>query len=81
MEKVNEKRWFFNRRKCSQCGSRKLTRVLSSCSASFARTGAETLNDLSKMAPINFVQRPPGYGQPPPGGCPYANAHSQDDSE
>lgn len=81
VEKVNEKRSWFSRRKCQSCGSAKLMRIISTCSASFSRTEAESLNELSKMAPINFVQRPAGYGSPPPGGCPYADSHSQGDSD
>ncbi len=81
IEKINEKRSWFHPRKCEHCGSRKLKRVLSNCSASFSRTQAETLNELSKMGNINFVPQSPGAGSPPPGGCPYANSHSVDDSD
>jgi putative FmdB family regulatory protein len=70
-----EREGFFTRRKkyrCESCGSPKLKRLYSSFSVAKKESTADTLNDLSKMAPINFVPdyRPKG---PPPGGCPYAH--------
>lgn len=68
-------KWFLNRR-CAKCKSKKLTRILSSCSVVKTQTRAEMFNDLSKMAPINFVPKypEPSLPPPPPGGCPNCGA-------
>jgi putative FmdB family regulatory protein len=71
-EKVNERRHFWNRHRCQNCGGRRLKRILSTFSAHRSLSTTDMLNDLSKMGQINFVPRYPGYDGPPPGGCPYA---------
>jgi putative FmdB family regulatory protein len=79
LEKVGEiKLWG---RKCSRCGSRKLSKALSSFSTSRSESMADTLNELKKMGNVNFVPRYPGMGGPPPGGCPYSKESDSDSSE
>ncbi len=79
LERVGEiKLWG---RKCSRCGSRKLSKVLSSFSTSKSESMADTLNELKKMGNVNFVPQYPGMGGPPPGGCPYAQEPSSSDSD
>lgn len=68
-------------RKCSRCGSRRLSKVLSSFSTSRSQSMADTLNELKNMGNVNFVPQYPGMGGPPPGGCPYATEASPSDSE
>lgn len=74
-KRIGEKKFFwdkwFDKKRCKKCNSKKLERILSCASVHKTQTTAEMLNDLSKIAPINFVPdtRIPG---PPPGGCPYA---------
>jgi len=75
-EKIDERRYFWNRRRCQKCGSKKLERVLSTFAAHRSASTSDMLNDLSKMGQINFVPQHPGYGGPPPGGCPYAQEGS-----
>jgi hypothetical protein len=53
-----------------------LDRVLSSFAAHRSVSTADMMNDLSKMGQINFVPQYPGYGGPPPGGCPYTQQDS-----
>lgn len=74
LEKITEKQAFWKKwkeKRCSSCGSRNLTRVISSFSVQSKTSTPQMLNDLSKMGPVKFVPdyRMPG---PPPGGCPYA---------
>lgn len=80
-EKISEKDSLFTRlrRKCKNCGSRKLVRIFSTFSAVKHESTADMLNDISKMGPVNFVPdyRPLG---PPPGGCPYAKQEDSSNS-
>jgi len=82
-KKASDKEGFFLRfrkYRCNFCGSRKLERVYSSFSVSKKESTMDMLNELSKMAPINFVPdyRPKG---PPPGGCPYAQDKGDKDGQ
>ncbi len=71
LEKIGK--WNFWRRKCSSCGSRRLERIYSGFSTSKKQSMAELVDEMKRLGPVNFVPRPPGYGQgPPPGGCPYS---------
>ena len=73
MSEVGQERLFFwKRKKCSYCGSRKLERVYSAFAARKTESYADMLNEMSKLGPVNFVPRPPSMPGPPPGGCPYA---------
>ncbi len=76
-EKVDE--WGFWRRKCENCGSRKLKKVLSSFTPSASRSSTETLNELKQMGNVQFVPKhvPPWGTGPPPGGCPYENMEKE----
>jgi len=66
--------------RCENCGSKELTRILSTFSVDGRQSMSDSLNEISKMGNVNFVpqQRPMG---PPPGGCPYANQHAQSQKE
>jgi putative FmdB family regulatory protein len=65
-------RLFFGRKKCAKCGSRKLTKIISSVAGHVQRTQTEMLNELKSMGNVNFVpqQKSPPVG-PPGGVCPY----------
>ncbi|MFH1338789.1 MAG: FmdB family zinc ribbon protein [Candidatus Omnitrophota bacterium] len=80
-EKPSAKDSFFSRlrRRCGNCGSRKISRVFSAFATHKKESTADTLNELSRMGPVNFVPdyRPSG---PPPGGCPYAKQEGQSES-
>ncbi len=74
LERASQKKFlWFSRDKnvCSQCGSKKLERIISSFAVSAKQSYPDMLNDISKMGPVQFV---PDYRmpEPPPGGCPYA---------
>ena len=77
LEKQGE--WHLLPRRCRHCGRRKTKRIVSSFSASVARSTAETLNELKQMGNVNFVPRqaPPSGEAPPPGGCPYENREKE----
>ncbi|MCZ7582493.1 MAG: hypothetical protein M5R36_03700 [Deltaproteobacteria bacterium] len=65
-------RLFFGRKKCRQCGSRKLSKIISRVSGHVERTETELMNDLKGMGNVNFIpewmmKRP----EPPGGVCPY----------
>jgi len=81
LEKASAKDSFFSRlkRRCKNCGSRKLTRIFSAFAAHKKESTADMLNEISRMGPVNFVPdyRPAG---PPPGGCPYAKQEGQSES-
>lgn len=62
--------------KCSNCGSKKLSKIFSSFSVETSQSSADMLNNLSKMGQINFV--PQNKKGPPAGGCPYAQQLKQD---
>jgi len=68
---------FWKKKKCSHCGHRKLERLYSSFYAKKTESMADTLNDMSKLGPVNFVPRSPSMPGPPPGGCPYAKAENK----
>ncbi len=62
-------------KKCEKCGGRKLERVISSVSVHRTQTQAEVMDDLRKIAPVQFVpdMRPkispencPNCGEKPP---------------
>ncbi|MFH1776383.1 MAG: zinc ribbon domain-containing protein [Candidatus Omnitrophota bacterium] len=57
---------------CPQCKSKQVSRKFSSFTVSSTQSRADTLNELSKLGPVNFVPQYPGINGPPPGGCPYA---------
>lgn len=74
LEKLSERQSFWKRwkeKRCSNCGSRNLAKLISSFSVQSKKSSPEMLNELSKMGPVKFVPdyRMPG---PPLGGCPYA---------
>jgi hypothetical protein len=83
MENTRQKLSNIFKRKCEECGSRRLSKVLSTFSPNLVKSTADTMNEMSKMGNINFVPQSPavgGYQGPPPGGCPYAkSAESQSD--
>lgn len=56
--------------KCTHCGNRNLVKQYSSFSTSKNISQNDFLNDISKIAPINFVQAP-SKPNCPPGGCPH----------
>ena len=73
IEKVDEIKFFS--RKCSNCKSRRLKKVLSSFSTNKNESAREMISDLKRYGNVNFVPQVPGQGGiqgPPPGGCPYA---------
>ena len=73
IEKVAE--FKFLSRKCSNCGSRRMKKVLSSFSTKKNESTADMINELKKYGKVNFVPKPSGLTSPqgpPPGGCPYA---------
>ena len=76
-EKPDE--WGFWRRKCEQCGSRKLKRIPSTFTATASRSTADQLNELKQMGNVQVVpkQTNPWGDGPPPGGCPYENAEKE----
>lgn len=80
-EKMNEVDkipvFFWKKKKCSHCGSRNLERVYSSFFAKKTQSMADTLNEMSKLGPVNFVPRPPTMPGPPPGGCPYCQPENK----
>lgn len=70
----NKKKSFLKKligEKCSHCGHRKLIKQYSPFSTSKTISQNELLNDISKVAPINFVPTPHSTQQSPPNGCPY----------
>ena len=83
MENTRQKLSNIFKRKCEKCGSRRLSKVLSTFSPNLVKSTTDTMNEMSKMGNINFVPQSPavgGYQGPPPGGCPYAkSAESQSD--
>ncbi|MGD9015214.1 MAG: zinc ribbon domain-containing protein [Candidatus Omnitrophota bacterium] len=79
-EKAQDKDGLFVRlkRRCTNCGSRKLSRIFSNFTAIKQESSADMLNEMSRLGPVNFVPdyRPKG---PPPGGCPYAKEEGASD--
>jgi putative FmdB family regulatory protein len=74
----------FKQRKCKQCGSKKLTKVISKFASKVERTQNETLNELKSMGNVNFTPAPPkpSWGDgPPPGGCPYEKSAKAEQSK
>lgn len=68
-------RLFFGRKKCTHCGSRKLTKILSKVAGHVERTQTEMMNELKSMGNVQFVPQSPMQNQGPPGGvCPYEAA-------
>lgn len=65
--------WNFWRRKCAQCGSRRVRRIYSTFSTAKRQSMGEMIDEMRRLGPVNFVPAPPPSLQgPPPGGCPYA---------
>lgn len=65
--------WSFWRRKCAQCGSRRVRRIYSTFSTAKRQSMGEMIDEMRRLGPVNFVPAPPLSLQgPPPGGCPYA---------
>lgn len=75
MEKMFKRpRLFARKKRCRYCGSKKLTKIISSCAGKVERTYTESLNELAGMGNVTFTPPPPkpSWGDgPPPGGCPY----------
>jgi len=82
LEKIAQKKFFFSpfQKKCPHCRKRALVKTISSFSAHKSMSQADTLNEISKMAPINFVPQSPRPTGPPSGGCPYAQEASKKES-
>jgi putative FmdB family regulatory protein len=74
MEKMFERpRLFARKKRCQQCGGKKLAKIFSNFGMSVERTQNEMLNEMKSLGNVQFVPqsaaaRPNG---PPPGGCPY----------
>lgn len=66
-------------RKCKNCGSKKLKRVLSTFSAHRTQSFPEMVDDLRKMGNVQFVPQTPRPMGPPPGGCPYAKEEKKEE--
>lgn len=60
-------------RKCEKCGGKKLERIISSISVHRTQTQAEVMDDLRKIAPVQFV--PDMRPKISPENCP--NCHGQ----
>ncbi|MBZ0272433.1 zinc ribbon domain-containing protein [bacterium] len=63
---------FFGRRRCGQCRSRKLAKIVSRVASAVQRTETEMMNELKSMGNVNFIpewmmRRP----EPPGGVCPH----------
>lgn len=74
----------FGKKKCKNCGSKDLKKIVSAFSSKVERTYTENLNELKSMGNVNFVPPPPkppwGDG-PPPGGCPYEKAAKEEQAK
>lgn len=82
IESISQSKSIFRRiffRKCKNCGSRRLEKIISSFSPHRTQTFAEMIDDLSKMANVQFVPQPPRPLGPPPGGCPYAKEEKKEE--
>ena len=64
-------------KKCEKCGGKKLERIISSISVHKTQTQAEVINDLRKIAPVQFV--PDARPRVSPENCP--NCHGQPGSK
>lgn len=78
-EKMDE--WGFWKRKCSQCGSRRLSKILSTFTPTASRSTVDQMNELKQMGNVQFVPKetPPWGDGPPPGGCPYEKMEQEAD--
>lgn len=84
MEKMFEPpRLFGRRKKCTHCGSKKLTKIPSGFGISVERTRNETLNELKSLGNVQFVPQttPPAPAGPPPGGCPYEKQFKEEEAK
>jgi putative FmdB family regulatory protein len=70
MEKMDA--WYFWRRRCASCGSRRLNKVFSKFSTAKKQSMSDMISEMRRLGPVNFVPSPPRPLGPPPGGCPYA---------
>lgn len=64
-------------KKCEKCGSKKLERIISSISVRKTQTMQEAVDDLRKIAPVQFV--PDARPRVSPENCP--NCHRQPGSK
>jgi putative FmdB family regulatory protein len=65
-------------RKCSNCGSRKLKKIISTFSVHRTQTFLEMVDDLRKMANVQFIPQAPRPPGPPGGVCPYAKEEKKE---
>jgi hypothetical protein len=70
MEKMDA--WYFWRRRCASCGSRRLNKVFSKFSTAKKQSMSDLISEMRRLGPVNFVPSPPRPLGPPPGGCPFA---------
>jgi hypothetical protein len=73
--------WNFWRRKCSSCGSRRLSKIYSKFSTSKKQSMTDLVGEMRRLGPVNFVPSPPQPMGPPPGGCPYAQEEKKTGSD
>ncbi len=73
---------FFGRRRCTRCGSRKLSKIMSRVAGHVERTYNEQLNELKSMGNVTFIPEEMMKRPEPPGGvCPYHQAHVEEEKK